>query len=163
MTGRAAIRRFRIGRLEVAVMDSISYIGSEHAGVVVVSGSHGGLSSGRYALRHPPRLAVFNDAGVGKDRAGVAALDQLAGFNVAAVAVAAASARIGDGEDTFAHGVIAHLNAPATALGLEPGARLRSELERFGSPEGPGATGEGPEDAGSDEGASPDAGDETDA
>ena len=39
-----------------------------------MSGSHGGISSAQYALAARPLIAVFNDAGVGKDEAGLAAL-----------------------------------------------------------------------------------------
>ena len=34
-------------------------------GAIVVSGSHGGASSGAYALELPLKCAIFNDAGVG--------------------------------------------------------------------------------------------------
>jgi hypothetical protein len=58
-------------------MDTITEAGPDDAGEVVVSGSHGGTSSGSFALAAPLRLAVFNDAGVGKDEAGIAALAML--------------------------------------------------------------------------------------
>lgn len=111
------------------ILDSISYISAAHRGCVVVSGSHGGLSSGRYALEHPPLLAVFNDAGVAKDAAGIAALAQLERAGIAAVTVRADSARIGDGQDTWEHGVISHENEGAEALGLQRDRSLRVSLE----------------------------------
>ena len=56
------------------VVDSITQLGAHDAGCVAVSGSHGGTSSARFALVARPFLSVFNDAGVGKDQAGIAAL-----------------------------------------------------------------------------------------
>lgn len=126
--------------LTLALLDDIVQLTHEHAGAVVVTGSHGGLVSGRQAIRHPPRLTVFNDAGVGKDRAGIAALELLDGFHLPALAVAAASARIGDAEDTLQHGTVSHVNASAEALGLVAGDALDDALARLAgrSPSGAG-------------------------
>lgn len=90
------------------------------AGCVAVSGSHGGISSAQYAWAARPLLAVFNDAGVGKDRAGLAALDFLQHHGIAACAVAHHGARIGEARSTLLDGVIAHCNDAARALGAAP-------------------------------------------
>lgn len=110
---------------QVVLLDSVAAVGPEHAGRVVVTGSHGGASAAAYALRVPARLFVFNDAGVGKDGAGIAALDLLQAAGQPAAAVAHTSARIGDAADTWASGVISHLNEAATRLGLAAGEPLR--------------------------------------
>jgi hypothetical protein len=110
------------------LVDSITEAVGRGAGRVVVSGSHGGVSSGRYALQAAPRLAVFNDAGVGKDGAGIAALAMLQAAGIAACAVTHTSARIGDAHSTLEEGVVSQINAAATALGLTRGARLRDAL-----------------------------------
>lgn len=112
----------------VLLVDSITQIGPADAGRWVVSGSHGGSSSASYALAVPLALAVFNDAGVGKDEAGIAALGLLQAQGRAAATVAHDSARIGDARDAWAHGVVSHVNAAAAALGLAPGQRLRDAL-----------------------------------
>ena len=93
-----------------------------------MSGSHGGRSSAHYALSVPVALAVFNDAGVGKDEAGVAALSLLQAQGRAALTVAHTSARIGDARDAWDHGVISGVNSAAAALGLAPGQGLRQAL-----------------------------------
>ena len=98
------------------------------AGRIVVSGSHGGVSSGRYALQAAPRLAVFNDAGLGKDGAGIAALAMLQAEGIAACTVAHTSARIGEARSTLDDGVISFVNPAAEAMGLHAGARLREAL-----------------------------------
>ena len=91
------------------------------AGCLAVSGSHGGISSAQYALAARPLLSVFNDAGVGKDAAGLAALPFLQGHGLAACTVSHNSARIGEAPSTLADGVLSHCNAVARALGAAPG------------------------------------------
>ena len=88
---------------------------------VAVSGSHGGISSARYALAARPLIAVFNDAGVGKDAAGLAALPFLQSHGIAACTVAHDSARIGEAHSTLEEGVISHCNALAAGLGATAG------------------------------------------
>lgn len=113
------------------LVDSITQLKAADAGAWVVSGSHGGVSSAQYALAQPLALAVFNDAGIGKDEAGVAALALLQAEGRAAAAVGHDSARIGDARDAWAHGVISRVNPAAAALGLAPGQRLRPALEQL--------------------------------
>ena len=60
--------------LTVRIVDSITELKAHDSGCIAVSGSHGGLSSARYALAAKPLLSVFNDAGGGLDNAGLAAL-----------------------------------------------------------------------------------------
>lgn len=115
----------------VVLLGSVTQTAAEHTGCVVVTGSHAGRSVVPYALSVPARLYVFNDAGVGKDGAGIAALDELQARRVAAVAVAHTSARIGEALDTWASGVISHANAAARALGLAPRQRLREAVARI--------------------------------
>jgi hypothetical protein len=114
------------------LVDSITQLTAADAGDWVVSGSHGGLSAAGYAQAVPLALVVFNDAGVGKDGAGIAGLAVLQASGCAAATVAHTSARIGDAADAWAHGVLSHVNAAAAALGLAPGQRLRDALARLG-------------------------------
>lgn len=118
-------------RGRVLIMDSITKVAPEDEGTVVVSASHGGQSSGEFALEVPLKAAFFNDAGVGKDDAGIASLAMLERRGVAAGTVSHTSARIGDSADMWEHGVISHVNACARSLGLEPGQRLRQALCRL--------------------------------
>ena len=61
--------------LFLRVVDSITELGAHDGGGIGVSGSHGRLSSARYALVSRAPLSVFNDADVGLNNAGLAALD----------------------------------------------------------------------------------------
>ena len=103
------------------IVDSITELRPTDAGCLAVSGSHGGMSSARYALAARPLLSVFNDAGVGLDDAGIKALPWLQEHGLAACAVAHASARIGEADSTLATGVVSHANPLAQALGVRPG------------------------------------------
>lgn len=118
----------QLGETAVRLMDSITSITPGDAGHVIVSGSHGGRSSAGFALPVAARLVVFNDAGVGKDAAGVVALEMLQVRGTAAVCVSHDSARIGDAQDAWAGGRISHLNAAAAALGLERGQTLQEAV-----------------------------------
>jgi hypothetical protein len=114
----------------VRLVDSITQISPADAGRWVVSGSHGGSSSASYALAVPLALAVFNDAGVGKDEAGIAALGMLQAQGRAAVTVSHDTARIGDARDAWAHGVLSRVNDAAAAVGLAAGQRLQAAVLR---------------------------------
>ena len=115
----------------VVIMDSITKVTPEDAGGLVVSASHGGDSSGEFALEVPLKAVFFNDAGVGKDEAGIAALGMLQASGVAGGAVSHTSARIGDSQDMWNHGVVSHVNECARALGVLPGQPLKDALTRL--------------------------------
>lgn len=73
---------------------------------------------------------VFNDAGIGKDNAGIAGLTMLDVQRIPAMAVAHTSARIGDAADTWEHGVISACNVSAAARGVRVGMAVREAAER---------------------------------
>lgn len=114
--------------VRVIIMDSISMVGPEDAGSIVVSASHGGTSSGEIALQVPLRAVFFNDAGIGKDDAGIAALAMLQARGIPAGTVAHTSARIGDALDMLENGTLSRVNESARARGCKPGTRLRATL-----------------------------------
>lgn len=118
----------RIAAPHLVLLDSVTQVEPLHAGWLVVTGSHGGASVVPYARAVRAWLYVFNDAGVGKDGAGIAALDLLAADGIAAATVAHTSARIGEAADSWEHGVISHLNAVAAGLGLQVGQPLAAQL-----------------------------------
>jgi len=123
--------KIQLAGLAIDLLDSVTEGGEEQTGAIVVTGSHGGRSAARYALAYRPLLVVFNDAGIGKDEAGVAGLEILEEAGIAAAAVAHTSARIGEARDTWESGVLSRVNEVARALGLRPGARVRESLLRL--------------------------------
>ncbi len=113
----------RPGGPRVWALESAALVGPEHAGTVLLIGSHGGLPGGdpATALGVAALAAVFHDAGIGRDEAGVSRLPALDARGIAGATVAAASARIGEGRSTYADGVISRVNQTAAALGGRAG------------------------------------------
>jgi hypothetical protein len=105
----------------IVVADSITRIGPEAVGAVVVNASHGGVYAAYLAAKLGAVAAIFNDAGVGRDYAGIGGLDYLQEFGTPAATVGHDTARIGDGADMMASGIITYANALAAALGVAPG------------------------------------------
>ncbi len=105
----------------IVLRDSVTKTAAEDAGRVLVTGSHGGLYAANLAARACARAAIFNDAGIGKARAGIAGLAYLEGLAMAAATVGFQSARIGDAGDAWARGTISHVNGLAADLGCAPG------------------------------------------
>jgi hypothetical protein len=109
----------------IVVADSITRIGPEAAGAIIVNASHGGIYAAYLAAKLHAAGAIFNDASVGRDGAGIAGLDYLQQFGIAAATVGHDTARIGDGADMMASGVITHANELAASLGVAPGQPCR--------------------------------------
>ena len=105
----------------IVLRDSVTKTAAEDAGRVLVTGSHGGLYAASLAARARVRAAIFNDAGIGKERAGIAGLAYLEGLGMAAATVGFETARIGDAGDAWARGTISHVNGLAADLGCAPG------------------------------------------
>jgi hypothetical protein len=121
------------GRRRVICIDSASMVDPADAGQIVITGSHGGMLASLPALvlQVEAFAALFNDAGIGIDEAGVSRLPALDQRGIAAAAVAAMSARIGDGRSTYADGVLSRVNRTATRLGASPGLPARAWVERL--------------------------------
>lgn len=102
----------------VVLLPSITQLNADHADAIIVTGSHGGLSVVQYAIRVPVKVLFFNDAGVGKDQAGISALAALDAMKIAAAAYAHTSARIGDPDDGWKNGIISHVNMTARMHGI---------------------------------------------
>src|SRR5207302_10716112 len=95
----------------IVIADSITRVGeAEAAGAVVVNASHGGVYAAYLAAKLGVAAAIFNDAGIGRDNAGIGGLDYLQQLGIPAATVGHDTARIGDGADMLARGVITHAN-----------------------------------------------------
>ena len=124
---QVALNSDEIGTVQLA--DSITKLGPQFRGTVLVAGSHGGSYCGYLAALAGLRGVIFNDAGVGLDNAGIGALDYLQRLGMAAATVAHTSARIGDGADMFERGRISHCNATANSLGCAVGQTCQEAAE----------------------------------
>lgn len=114
--------------LQSYVLDSATTLEGQHQGAVVVVGSHGGEYVGYLAARANVSAFIANDAGVGKDKAGIAALEYLQALGVCAATVDHASAKIGDGDDMWRNGELSHVNEPARIAGCRPGMSVQDAV-----------------------------------
>jgi hypothetical protein len=139
---RDAFRRYPVARpgslrsgegRAVIALDSASSVCADDDDCILITGSHGGLpgNARSRAMKAHPFLAVFNDAGVGIDGAGIRRLEALDEDAIAAACVGAWSARIGDGRSTYETGVISHANEKAIGLGARTGMSVRDLVDRL--------------------------------
>lgn len=123
---RAVVIRSRSPR--VVCVDSASQIDVGYVGAIVATGSHGGIVDGR-AVRAAVFAALFNDAGVGMDQAGIGRLASLDRDGIAGATVDCWTARIGDGLDTYENGVISYVNQAARDLDWRAGISVMRAIE----------------------------------
>lgn len=118
------------GARRILLLDSAAMVRPDDAGCIVVTGSHGGLVGGdpAMALRTEGFAAVYNDAGIGLEEAGIRRLPALEARGIAGFTVAADSARIGEARSTFEDGIVSAVNATAERLGARIGAPARALL-----------------------------------
>ena len=105
----------------ILTAESVTELGAAVRGAVLVAGSHGGIIAAYLGLVAGAHALILNDAGIGKDGAGIAGLAWLDAIGMAAATVSYLSARIGDGADSLARGVISCINAHASQAGVAPG------------------------------------------
>ena len=115
----------------IYLIDSITQITADMQGAVIVSGSHGGVSSASYVVNAPkaPFAVFFNDAGVGKDAAGIEALNMLDDIEILAFCYGHDSARIGQAQDGLDNGVVTHVNQRARGYANWVGKRVANLVD----------------------------------
>jgi hypothetical protein len=125
--GKRATISEKAGEPKVICLDAAPMLAPDDAGAIAITGSHAALFRGRPdgVISVPLRAVFFNDAGVGKDGAGITRLPDLDGRGIIAGAVSAASAPIGDARAIYRQGLLSHFNALAGAAGARPGMPLR--------------------------------------
>ena len=96
---RSVVYTCSFGR--IVLMDSISYISQDNIGDVIICGSHGGKPAAEHAVKFKPKGVIFNDAGKGKEDAGISGLNSLDRAGIMGAAVDTFSARIGEGLDSY--------------------------------------------------------------
>jgi len=112
----------------VVLVDSASLVSAEgDRGAIVVTGSHGGLVGGdpAAALRTDAFAAVFHDAGIGIDQAGIGRLPTLDDRGIAGLVADGMTCRIGDARSVFETGMVLACNEAAARLGALPGMSVR--------------------------------------
>jgi hypothetical protein len=117
-----------VGGHAVLIVDTIAHVRPEDTGAIVMTGSHGGISSGEYAGQAPITAVFFNDAGIGKGKAGTAALPYLDARGIIAGTVSHNSAVIGNAGETWNHGVVSALNRLGQEAGFQIGEPIRQAV-----------------------------------
>jgi len=120
-----------IGSRRVVAVDTIAHLKPEDAGQVVMTGSHGGISSGEYAGKVPIAAVFFNDAGIGKENAGTASLSYLEARGIIAGTVSHDSALIGNALETWQSGLVSALNPLAERAGFALGEPVGQAVRRI--------------------------------
>ena len=115
----------------ILAAESVTELGDEVRGAVLVAGSHGGLIASYLGAKAGAHALILNDAGIGLDQAGIAGLPWLDAIGLAAAVVAHTSARVGDGADSLAHGVISRANECAQRAGVAAGMSARVAAEKL--------------------------------
>ena len=109
------------GNRKIVIADSAAAMDERSKGDVFVDGSHCGINVGEMTIHNEMGAMIGNDAGMGKNDAGIAALKMCDERGIPAAAVAAMSAKIGNGKSTYEQGKISMVNEAAKKLGVTPG------------------------------------------
>ncbi len=115
--------------MDTLVVDSATRLDPDALDAVAVCGSHGGLYPAWLAARAGVRAVVLNDAGIGRHQAGLAGVRWLGALGIPACAVDYRSARIGDGADMLAAGIVTMANDIAAQHGCLPGHTCRQVVK----------------------------------
>ena len=128
---RKVLRAAADGAPSVIGADSVSLVDARDDGLIAVTASHGECLAGLRTdgVNATPRLITFNDAGMGRDNAGIGRLPLLQRRGIAALTVSAHSACIGDARSCYEEGVISSANARARDLGGRVGIPLRTFID----------------------------------
>jgi hypothetical protein len=115
---RFLLRR-EAGEPDVWGLDSNSLVRPEDEGAIIVTGSHGALLGGKAetAIRVAALAALYHDAGIGIDRAGILRLPSLEARGIIGATVAGDSARIGDARSVWQTGRLSALTPGAERAG----------------------------------------------
>jgi len=109
----------QIDGVSITVTDSITFLNESNAGDIVVCGSHGGVSAGHYAQKQNLKAVFFNDAGIGKNNAGIKSLESLSDAGILACTVDCMSAEIFNGQDILDNGIITVCNQLAKSRNIK--------------------------------------------
>ena len=106
---------------KVIILNSAVQVGPDGTGQVLVVGSHGSELAARYVVRYLPFGVILNDAGKGKNNAGISGLSILESMYILGATVDCMTARIGEGHDNYYSGIISAVNDKAKAAGVNIG------------------------------------------
>lgn len=116
---------------KIVTMDSISFLNDTNNSDVIVCGSHGGYPAAEYCLDYNLKAVIFNDAGIGKELAGIEGLNILDEYQIPAATVSHNSAKIGDGSDTYHNGILSYINKTCSKFNIQTGMKANDASKNF--------------------------------
>lgn len=121
----------QVDGVKIIVTDSITFLNEKNSGDIVVCGSHGGLSAGHYAQKYGVKAVFFNDAGIGKNNAGIKSLELLNDAGILACTVNCMSAEIFNGHDSLNYGIISVCNKLAKSGNIKENMTVKEAIKFF--------------------------------
>ena len=117
----------------VVLLDSLGDLKPDNTNPILVCGSHCGGNRGLAQLVKKGHVkAVFlNNAGIGKNNAGIRGLAHYEAEHILACAVDNYSAEIGVAHDTWESGIISHANLQAEAVGIQIGNTVKEAVAKI--------------------------------
>jgi hypothetical protein len=110
----------------IVCTDSIAFaLPEDRERNVLCTAGHTGRSVVDYFRSSRPWGFICSDGGIGKNRSGVTALDEVEADGIPGASVDALTARMGDGQSTYFDGVISALNPAAARKGVHIGQSAR--------------------------------------
>lgn len=118
-----------MGKARIVIVDTSSDVDQSNNMDIIITGSHGGVNACEYMGNMKIKGMVSNDAGIGKNEAGIAGMKALDKYDIPAVAVATMSAKIGNGTSTYEQGKVSATNELAKKLGIREGISAREAAD----------------------------------
>jgi len=109
------------GKFRIIVTNTAGSYDENNKNDVVIDGSHFGVNSAKMAVDATVKGRIGNDAGIGKNSAGIAGLNILEKVGIPSAAVSSMSAKIGVGMSTWDTGKVSTVNESARKIGVKVG------------------------------------------
>ena len=121
----------QFGYRKIVVADSVTAADDENRGDILVCGSHCGANVGQIAVAGKIGAMIGNDAGMGRNNAGISGFALCDTNGIPVAAVASMTAMIGSGVSTYEEGIVSAVNVKAAKLGVAEGMTARHAADRF--------------------------------
>jgi uncharacterized protein YunC (DUF1805 family) len=119
------------GKSRIIIVETTSDVNESNSNDIIVTGSHQGENSGEYLLNCKVKGVIGNDAGKGKQDAGIASLKFLDQHGIPAAAVGTMTAKIGNGNSTYEQGKLSAANETARKLGITVGMSAKDAADKM--------------------------------
>jgi len=117
------------GKSRIIIVETSSDVNESNSMDIIVTGSHQG--SGSHLAKCKIKGVIGNDAGKGKQDAGIAGFKLLDEHGILAAAVSNMTAKIGNGDSTYEQGKISAVNEMARKLGISEGMSAKDAADKM--------------------------------